>query len=277
MEMEAIKLIIKFLTKWRCDMCRKIIFLAKNLIILALTGTILSMTTLLQAMATPNTSVSITDTIKTLSIVGSTEAVKISPLSTNEVTDLLHMREEEKLARDVYLALFDKWGTRVFQNIAMSEQKHMEAIGSLLKTYGIDDPVMKTGDARGIFVNPNIQSLYNKLVTKGSNSLVDALTVGATIEDLDIKDLNEAITHTTHNDIRQVYENLKMGSKNHMRAFVSNLRALGADYEPQYISTEEFQKILTALSGNGKGCGRKNGGNRGRGNKMGKIHGQSGH
>jgi len=191
-----------------------------------------------------------------------------SGLSPEEVTDLLHMREEEKLARDVYLTLYDKWGAQVFQNIAKAEQTHTDAVAALLRTYGIEDPVAKTSDARGVFTDPALQSLYNQLVSQGSGSLVDALKVGATIEDLDIKDLNEAIARTTHSDIRQVYENLKMGSENHMRAFVRNLRAEGADYKPKYISESEFQQILESAPGQGHGglggrgghgCGRGQG------------------
>ena len=192
-------------------------------------------------------------------------AAATSGLSADEVADLLHMREEEKLARDVYLALYDKWGTRVFQNIANAEQMHMDSVGALLETYGLDDPVAQTKDARGVFADPDLQALYEQLVSKGSTSLVDALTVGATIEDLDIKDLNEAMARTSHDDIRQVYENLKMGSENHMRAFVSNLRAQGADYTPQYITEAEFQQILEGSSGPGRGNGQGGGHGQGRG------------
>ncbi len=199
-------------------------------------------------------------------------------LSAEEVADLLHMREEEKLARDVYLALYDKWGLRVFQNIARAEQIHMDAVGDLLKTYGIPDPVAKTKDARGVFESPKLQDLYKQLVAQGSASEIDALKVGATIEDLDIKDLNEAISRTTHSDIRQVYENLKRGSENHMRAFMSNLRARGADYTPQYISEAEFQQILQGSNGRGQGHGQGHGQGRGQGcgGRMGSGKGQGG-
>ncbi len=176
-------------------------------------------------------------------------------LSDEEIADLLHMREEEKLARDVYLTLYDKWGAQVFSNIARSEQMHMDRIGTLLNAYGIDDPVAQTGDQRGVFTDPNLQDLYNQLVEKGSSSLVDALTVGATIEDLDIKDLDEAIARTTHDDIKSAYESLRLGSEHHMQAFVSNLQANGADYTPQYISADEYQSILASTPGQGQGAG----------------------
>ncbi len=185
-------------------------------------------------------------------------------LSDAEIADLLHMREEEKLARDVYLTLYDQWGAQVFSNIARSEQMHMDTIGTLLNAYGLDDPVAQTADQRGVFTDPDLQNLYNQLVEQGSSSLVDALTVGATIEDLDIKDLDEAIARTTHDDIKNAYENLRMGSEHHMQAFVSNLRANGADYSPQYISADTFQSILESTPARGQGTpgqGRRGGPN----------------
>lgn len=191
-------------------------------------------------------------------------------LSPEEIADLLKMREEEKLARDVYLTLYEKWGSPVFSNIARSEQMHMDAMGVLLEHYGLDDPVAQTGDARGVFSDPQIQDLYNQLVEQGSASLEAALTVGATIEDLDIKDLNEAIARTTHADIQTVYERLRTGSYHHMQAFVGNLRAQGADYTPQFISAEEFQRILSEPHGgggeHGRGHGQGHGPGQGQGN-----------
>jgi hypothetical protein len=196
-----------------------------------------------------------------------------SNLTAEEKEDLLHMREEEKLARDVYLTLYDKWGQNVFKNIASAEQTHMDAIGTLLEKYGLQDPVAQTRDQVGVFVKPEIQKLYNDLVAQGSKSLESALTVGATIEDLDIKDLNDALARTNKADIKEVYENLKHGSENHMRAFVSNLSRQGSSYTPQYITPEEYNDIINGATG-GNGSGMKRGGTgmatrgqgRGRGN-----------
>ena len=46
----------------------------------------------------------------------------ILTLPDSETVTLKFMREEEKLARDVYLYLFDVWGQWIFENIAASEQ-----------------------------------------------------------------------------------------------------------------------------------------------------------
>lgn len=143
--------------------------------------------------------------------------------------DLLQMREEEKLARDVYLALFDRWGARIFQTIAESEQRHMDALGSLLANRGIDDPVADL--KRGEFASESFASLYRELVEQGSKSLVDALFVGATIEDLDIHDLQTALEHTEDEDIVKVYSLLLRASEHHMNAFTKQLERFGNPYE----------------------------------------------
>ncbi|ADU96898.1 Protein of unknown function DUF2202 [Thermovibrio ammonificans HB-1] len=168
-----------------------------------------------------------------------------SALSPQEVKDLLHMREEEKLARDVYLTLSSVYPIPVFRNIARAEQRHMDAVGTLLKRYGIKDPVAETGDRVGVFKDLELQKLYTELVNRGKRSLIDALKVGATVEDLDIKDLEEALSRTNRPDIKFVYSNLMKGSRNHMRAFVRTLRRFGSDYSPHYISRAEFNRILS--------------------------------
>jgi len=121
----------------------------------------------------------------------------------------------------------------------------MDMVGILIRKYNLEDPVEETGDRIGIFKDQKLQKLYKQLVEKGKRSLIDALQVGATIEDVDIKDLEDAIERTDNEDIKVVYQNLMKGSRNHMRAFVRILRRFGGDYKPQFISEEEFKKILS--------------------------------
>lgn len=171
-------------------------------------------------------------------------SIEAGALSDQEKEDILHMREEEKLARDVYLTLYDRWNQQIFHNIAQSEQTHMDAVKLLIEKYGLEDPA--EGKDIGEFTNPKFQELYDQLVSEGSKSLVDALKVGAIIEELDIADLKECLNATDKLDITIVYENLMKGSRNHLRAFNWNLEKLGATYEPQYISKEEFEKIVNS-------------------------------
>lgn len=170
------------------------------------------------------------------------ESVEISSLYDAEAEGILLMREEEKLARDVYLTLYDKWGLRTFTNIAGAESTHMDAMGILLERYNLEDPIKS--DTIGVFTNPEMQNLYNTLVAQGSESFNAALNVGATIEDLDIYDLERLIEDTDNDDLKIVYQNLLKGSRNHMRAFDMQLSRNGIDYQAQYISDESLSIIL---------------------------------
>ncbi len=167
-------------------------------------------------------------------------------LSQKEINGLIHMREEEKLARDVYLTLYNKWKLPIFSHIAKSEQTHMDAIKSLLIKYGLKDPVAGNENRIGYFSNPKFIKLYKDLVAQGNKSLIDALKVGALIEDLDIKDLEDYISKTDNKDIAFVYQNLMKGSRNHLRAFIRTLYYFGGSYSPKYISQQEFQAIINS-------------------------------
>jgi len=163
-------------------------------------------------------------------------------LEKEEEESLLFMREEEKLARDVYFALYEKWNLNIFRNIGNSEQTHMDQLKVLIDRYNLTDPVSK--DEPGIFENDHLQNLYNDLTAQGSRSLEEALKVGATIEDLDIYDLEEALDFIDNQDIRLVYLNLTKGSRNHLRSFSRQLQRYGETYTNQYISDDYLQKVL---------------------------------
>lgn len=175
-------------------------------------------------------------------------------LTEKEAAGLRFMREEEKLALDVYTKLAQKWGANPFQNIAQSEQTHTNAVLALLTTYGIADPAANLGP--GVFKDKTLQKLYDELIKAGSVSRVEALRVGATIEDLDLNDLDDWLTVTTRPDIRRVYENLARGSRNHLRSFVKALKNAGVTYKPVYISQEAFDKIISTPNEPGGPGGR---------------------
>lgn len=171
-----------------------------------------------------------------------------------EKIGLIKMREEEKLARDVYIMLWEKRGNQTFKNISQSEQTHTDAIKDLLVMYNIDDPVKN--DDIWVFTSKDMGLLYVQLLTKGNQSLGDALAVWATIEDLDIKDLNELLKETTNENIIAVYTNLNKWSRNHMRAFVKNIEKNNGTYTPQYISNSEYSDIISASQETSMGRGR---------------------
>jgi tRNA isopentenyl-2-thiomethyl-A-37 hydroxylase MiaE len=123
----------------------------------------------------------------------------------------------------------------------------------LLTKYNIPDPVFD--DAIGVFADKDLKTLYDTLVAQGSKSLTDALTVGATIEDLDLSDLKRYLSQVDNKDITFVYENLMRGSRNHLRAFTRQLSAQGGSYDPQHITAEEYTTIISAEQETGYGSG----------------------
>ncbi|MEQ1703268.1 MAG: DUF2202 domain-containing protein [Ilumatobacteraceae bacterium] len=148
-------------------------------------------------------------------IIQQLDALPTTELTNDEVAGLLWMREEEKLARDVYDEMAARWDLQIFENISTSEQTHMDAVLALLDRHGLADPA--AGMAPGEFTNTELQALYDTLVEQGSNSATEALKVGVAIEELDIADLQARQTDTA--DIGLVYDHLETGSEHHLDAF----------------------------------------------------------
>ncbi|WP_373017440.1 DUF2202 domain-containing protein [Thiomicrorhabdus sp.] len=186
-----------------------------------------------------------TTTVETDVVEAEVYDVTLEALSVEEEQGLIFMREEEKLARDVYLTLYDAWGLSVFKNVAESEQTHTDTIKLLIEKYQLADPVID--DTVGVFTDYHFTETYEALVEMGTASLEGALQVGNMIEELDIKDIAEAISKIDGNDdIVGVYEELTKGSRNHLRSFWDVLTSNGFTYEPQFISQEEFDAIINS-------------------------------
>jgi hypothetical protein len=191
-----------------------------------------------------------------------------------ELDILLNIKEEEKLARDVYTALNLKWDNKVFLNISAAENTHMNAVIFLLQNYGTDyTGVLEPGK----FTNTAFQNLYEALVAKGSASLAEAWKVGALIEEMDITDLQSSLSKVTDESIIMVFENLEKGSRNHLRAFTSQLTLLGLTYSPVYLNADEYNQIISTPAEAGKQYQmRGNGNGNGNGNENGKGRSGSG-
>lgn len=172
----------------------------------------------------------------------------IPSINTDEKSNLLFMYKEEKMARDTYLYLYQKWQLVEFANIQKSEQSHMNAVENLLIKYKIDYPKLAVGQ----FQNQDLQNLYNQLILQGNNSAIEALKAGATIEDVDINDLKNLSKTTTNTLILKVYNNLMCGSRNHLRAFSSALKLQNVIYVPQFISQADYDAIINSPNEN---CG----------------------
>jgi len=171
------------------------------------------------------------------------DQLPLEELSHKEIESLKFMREEEKLARDVYLTLYEQWAILPFKNISKSEQAHMDAVLLLLNKYNLDDPA--DGNDIGVFANEELHSLYDQLVEQGSTSIAEALKVGALIEEVDIIDLQRIIDHDVDNeDIEFVLSNLKRASGYHLRAFVRNLKRYSIEYVPELLDEETYNDLI---------------------------------
>jgi hypothetical protein len=133
---------------------------------------------------------------------------------------LTYLIEEEKLAKDVYQAMFDLWGSKVFGNILKSEESHQSQVLSVMATRDIADP---RSSQPGVFKNADLQKLFDELIAKGKTSAVDAYEVGVAIEVLDIDDLTKMLATAKDADVIAMMENLRKGSENHLRAFNNQL------------------------------------------------------
>lgn len=179
-------------------------------------------------------------------------------LSAAEAGSLTFMREEEKLAHDLYLALYDAYGLPVFANIARSESQHMQAVLDLLQAYGLDDPA--SGNAASEFNDPTLQALYDQLWARAQESPDEALRVAALVEETDILDLQADLAQIDEVDITGTYGSLLRASGMHLRAFTGQYeRQTGETYEPQAMTTEAYRAIVQT------GARGMPGGTRGRG------------
>ena len=188
--------------------------------------------------------------------VASTATVQASAesLTDEEIDGLMFMREEEKLAFDVYMTFADDHGLPIFSNIASAEDQHMTAVLGLIEAYGLDDPVDES--PIGEFANEELQKLYDDLIKAGSVDPASALEVGAIIEEVDILDLERYLAGTTNADIIRVYENLLRGSENHLRAFVSQLESAGVDRDdPTHMDEDAYEAILESGMARGGSSG----------------------
>jgi hypothetical protein len=164
--------------------------------------------------------------------------------TASERADLTFIREEEKLAHDVYVSLGGLWDLQVFSSIPPSESGHMAAIGTLLVAYGIPDPI--TADVANQFSDPTLQGLDTQLLAKGAVSVDEALQVGALIEEYDLVDIGARRAHSTKPDILAAYDQLMLGSRNHLRGFHSQLVARSQTYAPQFLSQAEYDAIVSS-------------------------------
>lgn len=197
------------------------------------------------------------------------DSTSISKLDRVEASHLTFMREEEKLARDVYLTFAKMYPDQpVFSTIASkSEQTHTDTMRDMLEKYGLPDPnpdANNLPNSIGVFTGTEwgwyFTQKFSELTTKGTNSELDALYVGALIEELDMRDIGICpkvmlasgypdpcgLGYTDEPALQRSYRSLIDGSENHLRSFVGQIEAVIGigNYKAQYLTQEEVDAIL---------------------------------
>lgn len=199
-----------------------------------------------------------------------------APSVSMEQQSIRNLLDEDKLARDLYLSLGQKWNLMPFQNIPNSEQMHMDSLKQLIQNYTKQNPI--ANNKVGKFTNPEVQKLYNQLLAYGLQSPQQALQVGGWVEETDIADLKKAAAETQDPQSLAVYDDLLRGSRNHLRAFARQLGMFGIEYKAQVLPESDVQAILNSpqepgnhagQQGTGAGMGRGMGGGMGMGRGMG--------
>lgn len=198
-------------------------------------------------------------------------------LGTGELSDaehdtLLLMADEERMARDLYIALGEKYpDANQFENIAASEQRHYDATLRLLEAYDLDKP----SETPGEYQNEEVQDLYDGWLAEGSRSVEAAYQVGVELETLDIADLKEAIEESDNDDLDQVYGHLLTGSEHHLAAFEA-----GSDWVPGAAQAGDRGQgkgqRMGERQGGQPGKGQQGQGQQGQGRMGGQADGQGG-
>lgn len=199
-------------------------------------------------------------------------SVQAGVLDIGEETHLIFMREEEKLARDVYLTLSEMYpSAAIFATIGEdSEQTHTDTVRDMLAKYGIPDPNPDANNlpaSIGVFTGADygwyFTDKFNALVGRGSQNLLEALYVGAFIEELDMLDIvgcpkiivetdngidagECGLTYTDEAALQIMYTHLLEGSKDHLRAYVKNIEEIigAGNYVAQVLTQAEVDAIL---------------------------------
>lgn len=196
-------------------------------------------------------------------------------LSADEIEFLFALREDEKMARDLYTVFAAKYSTAPqIDRIAAAENSHIAYVEAVLDYYEISYPAMT---AAGLFEDAKRQAIYNELADK-SGTLLEVYATMAAVEEESVSAYKSVQSEITNENIALVITNMIKASSNHLKAAVCQIIVGGSTYTPLYLSAEEFGTIVNLPYQNGYKYGQKKGrggntnaqkGNKGQGNKGG--------
>lgn len=142
-------------------------------------------------------------------------------LTQEQISSLLYLIQEEKLARDVYTIMHQTRGIKKFYNILNAEENHQTLVATILEQYNIPNPNIDKDI--GEFVDTELQNLYTTLLAQGKQSADQALNIGVAIETKDIEDIQQMLQiFDGKSDIKDVLQKLLLWSQRHLQAFTKN-------------------------------------------------------
>ena len=218
--------------------------------------------------ATPSDIIEVkSDGATTFALAGVTPAFdSTADLTADEIEFIYAVREDEKVARDLYFSFFGTFGLKPFENIGKAEDNHIKATEKLFDYYEIDYPALSEN---GKFENAIRQKLFDSLLLKGTPEL-EAFKVMAMLEESNIVEYGEVLKTIANPNIKIVIENLARASANHFKAAIRQITALGGTYTPAIMTQEQYEAVIATGFEQGKRYMYKNNGlTTNSGNKLG--------
>lgn len=183
------------------------------------------------------------DTANQSNLITVLNSLPVYTLTEAQLHSLHYMWNEEKLAKDLYLALNAVYPANSLKNIATNaETQHVGSMEALLAKYSqtqavIDNynlahpttPITQLSEIpAGVFTLPELQTLYNTLYNEGMISATAALQSACKVEVTDVTDLDKDIIDAgSAKDLVTFFEILRAGSYNHYWSFDNALKKAG--------------------------------------------------
>lgn len=127
---------------------------------------------------------------------------------------LTYAIQDEYLARSEYAMITERYGNlRPFSNIRRAEERHIQELTGLFSAYGLRAPEDLSGGR--VVLPPDLKTALET----GVKAEVDNIAMYQAF-------LGTAASAPLPDDVREVFEQLKSASQNHLRAFQTKLSRL---------------------------------------------------
>lgn len=191
------------------------------------------------------------------------------PLTADEIEFLFAMREDEKMAKDLYTAFGAQYPTAVqFSRIATAEATHVAAIETMLTYYEVSFPALTPA---GVFADAEKQAQYDAFLAQGT-TIQGAFEVMALLEEENIAAYKAVEATATNANIKLILANMVRASSNHLKAAVRQLTILGITYTPTHLDQATFDEVISSAFAQGNMYGQQ----MGKGNRGGNTNSQKG-